>query len=74
MSALFAVFDNTLLCSLQSGLHLYGLLQTGVELANVKMSMNPFCEIAVEVFDTMLMPSQPVLCGSAASQLTDTCT
>ena len=25
------------------------LLQTGVELANVKMSMNPFCEIAVEV-------------------------
>lgn len=24
-------------------------LQTGVELANVKMSMNPFCEIAVEV-------------------------
>ena len=25
------------------------LLQTGVELANVKMSMNPFCEIAIEV-------------------------
>lgn len=24
------------------------LLQTGVEKANVKMSMNPFCEIAVE--------------------------
>ena len=23
--------------------------QTGVDLANVKMSMNPFCEIAVEV-------------------------
>ena len=22
--------------------------QTGVDLANVKMSMNPFCEIAVE--------------------------
>ncbi len=27
-------------------------LQTGVELANVKMSMNPFCEIAVEVYVT----------------------
>lgn len=25
------------------------LLQTGVELSNVKMSVNPFCEIALEV-------------------------
>lgn len=28
---------------------LHCAMQTGVELANVKMSMNPFCEIAVEV-------------------------
>ncbi len=25
------------------------VMQSGVELANVKMSMNPFCEIALEV-------------------------
>ena len=31
---------------------LHCALQTGVELANVKMSMNPFCEIAVEVYIT----------------------
>lgn len=27
------------------------MLQSGVDLTNVKMSMNPFCEIAVEVSD-----------------------
>ena len=28
---------------------LFQLLQSGVDLSSVKMSMNPFCEIAVEV-------------------------
>lgn len=30
-------------------------MQSGVDLTNVKMSMNPFCEIAVEVRDGMVL-------------------
>lgn len=42
-----------------------------MELTNVKMSMNPFCEIAVEVFDMLLMPSTRAV-YSAAPQLINT--
>lgn len=38
-------------------------LQTGVELANVKTSMNPFCEIAVEVLAQLLMLDPHNLAG-----------
>lgn len=36
-------------------------MQTGVELANVKMSMNPFCEIALEVRLKGRSTSKPAL-------------
>lgn len=45
-------------------------MQTGVELANVRMSMNPFCEIAVEVVVSSLLlgPQKLTSCGYSSMQ------
>jgi len=40
------------------------VLQSGVDLSNVKMSMNPFCEIAVEVSPAVLSRLQQRLLPS----------
>ena len=42
-------YSHQLLASSRRELNQSHVLQSGVELTNVKMSMNPFCEIAVEV-------------------------
>lgn len=49
------------------------MLQTGVELANVKMSMNPFCEIAVEVLAHLLMLEPHNLAGFGNSRMCKQC-